>query len=303
MADNDLGTAWVSRTPVTPGGGIAIDLGQEAVIHRLFFTPGKTQGGTPHSLKVFLDGRAVGHGTPTTLNVTSPVGKRDVNLFFDPVITRHVRLEATAPSDQSWSIAEVEIYGTFDPATFRPADAVIVDASAATPLRRAAEDLRYYIGELTGRPLPVVGPDQTDAFTGTLYRIVDLKPLAATWEETETNRQSSKIPATEVNVEREGRQVLFKAWPYANVRFSVWAFLERQGVRWLCPDDHGDWVPAGQALGSEGSNSISPAWLCSNISPTSSTWITRCRFFCLVVPPHIGQLVKRGAVLGLRKKV
>jgi hypothetical protein len=30
---------------------IAIDLGQEAVIQRLFFTPGKTQGGTPRSLK------------------------------------------------------------------------------------------------------------------------------------------------------------------------------------------------------------------------------------------------------------
>jgi len=100
MADNDLRTAWVSRTPVTPGGGIAIDLGQEAVVHRLFFTPGKAQGGTPRSLKVVLDGRAVGRGAPTTLNVTLPVGKRDVNLFFDPVITRHVRLEATESSDQ-----------------------------------------------------------------------------------------------------------------------------------------------------------------------------------------------------------
>jgi hypothetical protein len=248
MADNDLGTAWVSRTPVTPGGGIAIDLGQEAIIHRLFFTPGKAQGGAPRSLKVVLAGRAVGHGAPTTLNVTLPAGRRDVNLFFDPVITRRVRLEATAPSDQPWSIAEVEIYGTFDPAAFRPVDAVTVEASAAPPLRRAAEDLRYYLGELSGRPLPVVGPDQADAFTGTLYRIVDLKPLAATREEMETSRQSGKIPATEVNVEREGRQVLFKAWPYANVRSSVWAFLERQGVRWLYPDDHGDWVRAGQGV-------------------------------------------------------
>ena len=49
-------------------------------------------------------------------------------------------------------------------------------------------------------------------------------------------------------MEREGRQVLFKAFPYANLRSSVWAFLERQGVRWLYPDDHGDYVPAGQGV-------------------------------------------------------
>ena len=117
-----------------------------------------------------------------------------------------------------------------------------------TRLRMAAEELRYYIGELTGRPLHVVGPDQADDFTGTLYRIVDLKPLAATWEAMEANRQSGKFPASAVNVEREGREVIFKAWPYANVRFSVWAFLEKQGVRWLYPDDQGDYVPAGKGV-------------------------------------------------------
>jgi len=40
MADNDLRTAWVSRTPLAPGSGVVIDLGQEVVLHRLFFTPG-----------------------------------------------------------------------------------------------------------------------------------------------------------------------------------------------------------------------------------------------------------------------
>ena len=248
MADGDLNTAWTSPAPVTPGIGIEIDLGQEAVIHRLFFTPGKSRGGTPRSLKVVLDGRAIGRGAPTTLSVTLPAGKRDVNLLLDPVIARRVRLVATAPSDQPWSIAELEIYGTADPAAFRPVDAVVVDASAAAPLRRAAEELSYYIGELTGKPLPLVAPDDSGDYPGTLYRIVDLKPLAATWEEMEANRQSGKIPAAAVNVERAGREVIFKAWPYANVRFSVWALLERQGVRWLYPDDHGDWIPAGRGV-------------------------------------------------------
>jgi len=248
MADNDLRTAWVSCAPLAPGSGVVIDLGQEVVVHRLFFAPGKSQGGTPRRFRVvFSDGQA-DHAPAATLDVELPAGRSDVNLFFDPVVARHIRLEAVAPSEQPWSIAELEAYGSDDPAARRSQDAVVVDIHAPGPLRMAAEDLRYYIGELTGRPLPVVAPDRTDAFRGTLYRIVDLKPLAATWEAMEANRRSGKIPATEVNVERAGRQVLFQAFPYANVRFSVWAFLERQGVRWLYPDDHGDWVPAGQGV-------------------------------------------------------
>ena len=248
MVDNDLGTAWVSPTPLGPGSGLVIDLGQKAIVHRLFFTPGKNEGGTPRRFKVvFIDGQANGPAT-ATLNVELPAGRSDVNLFFDPVVTRYIRLEAVVPNENPWSIAELELYGSDDPAAFQPQDAVIVDAKAKAPLRLAAEELRYYIGELTGRPLHVVGPDRGGEYPGTLYRIVDLKPLAATWEEMEANRQSGKLPAAVVNVEREGRQVLFNAWPYANVRFSVWALLEKQGVRWLYPDDHGDWVPAGQGV-------------------------------------------------------
>ena len=249
ISDGNLNTAWTSPAPVKPGVGISIDLGQEVVVHRLFFTPGKGQGGTPRSLKVILDsGAADGAIAPTTLTVSLPAGKRDVDVFFDPVVTRRVRLEATALSVQPWAIAELEIYGSTDPTALRPADAVIVDAAAPAPLRRAAEELRYYIGELTGKPLPVVSPDQSGNYPGTLYRIVDLKPLAITWEQMQANQVSGKFPGTPVNVERDGREVIFKAWPYANLRASVWAFLEKQGVRWLYPDDHGDFVPAGTGV-------------------------------------------------------
>jgi len=256
-ADGNLNTAWISHSPVAPGMGIVIDLGQEAVIHRLFFTPGKNQGNTPKSLKVILDGRAVQAGAPTTLDVTMADGKPNVDLFFDPVITRRIRIEATAPDDRPWSIAELEIYGTYDPAAFHPTDAVFVDPSDEAPARRApllraAEELRYYIGELTGRPLPVIAPDQTKDFSGTLYHIVDLQPLATTWEQMQASRESGKIPASAVNVERDGREVVFKAWPYANVRRSVWAFLEKQGVRWLYPDEHGDFVPSGKGVSLDG---------------------------------------------------
>ena len=256
-ADGNLQTAWTSKSPVAPGMGIVIDLGQEAVIHRLFFTPGKNQGGTPKSLKVIMEGRPMQPGAPTTLEVTLPDGKQDVDLFFDPVIARRIRIEAAAPAEGAWSIAELEIHGTSDPKAFHPADAVFVDASTETPERtapllRAAEELRYYIGELTGRPLPLVAPDQTKGFSGTLYHIVDLKPLAATWEQMQASLKSGGIPASAVNVERSGREVVFKAWPYANVRRSVWAFLEKQGVRWLYPDEHGDFVPSGKGVNLRG---------------------------------------------------
>ena len=248
MADNDPRTAWVSRAPLMPGNGVVIDFGQKVVVHRLFFTPGKNKGGTPRRIKVVFDDEQADRAATTTLNVELPAGRSDVNLFFDPVVARQMRLEAVARSEQPWSIAELEAYGSDDPAAFQSRDAVVVDMHAPSPLRMAAEELRYYLGELSGRPLPVVAPDQTGAFPGTLYRIVDLQSLAATWEAMQANRQSGRIPATEVNVEREGRQVLFKAFPYAHVRSSVWAFLERQGVRWLYPDDHGDYLPAGQGV-------------------------------------------------------
>ena len=60
----------------------------------------------------------------------------------------------------------------------------------------AAEELRYYVGELTGRPLPVVGPDQADDFTGTLYRIVDLSrwlALGRKWRPTGSLAESRQV--------------------------------------------------------------------------------------------------------------
>lgn len=257
MADGSLATSWTSPAPASSRTGVEIDLGEEAIVHRLFFTPGKTKGGTPPSLKVVFLGRAAAPGAPTTLEITTPNGKRDVDLFFDPVITRHILIETAGPVDQPWSIAEVEVYGTYDPAAFHPVDAVYVDASTETPARRApllraAEELRYYIGELTGRPLPVIAPQHIGEYSGTLFHIVDLKPLAPTWEQMQANKESDKIPSSTVNVERDGREVQFKAWPYANVRRSVWAFLEKQGVRWLYPDDHGDFVPSGKGVSLEG---------------------------------------------------
>lgn len=49
-------------------------------------------------------------------------------------------------------------------------------------------------------------------------------------------------------MERQGREVLFKAWPYRNVAYSVWEFLRQQGVVWAAPEDHAEYVPTGKGV-------------------------------------------------------
>ena len=244
--DNNLDTAWSSRTPQQEGLGITIDLGKPAVIHRVYLNPGRTDGGFPRSLRI-LAGPDAEHLTP--VHEALLLADRETNLKFDPAVGRIWRLEigkeACAPP---WSIAELELYGTYDRAAWPARDAVVVDPKAAEPLQLAARELRYYIGELTGRPLPIVAPDQTNAYAGTLYTIVDLAPLAQTDDELKSNQAAGLLPTNAVNVVRAGRVVLFRAWPYANVLNSVWEFLERQGVRWVYPDEQGDFVPAGQGV-------------------------------------------------------
>jgi len=250
MVDVRLETAWTSSEMPSASHGVVVDLGQETFVHRVLLCSGN-KGRLPPRMKIVLVGKPMEPGAPVKFDLPVPDGAREVNLILDPVIARQMRVETTAAGSAPWSIAELEIYGNNSPGAFQPADAVVVDAGAPAALGMAAEELRYYLGELTGRAVPVVSPERAGVYPGTIYRIMDLKPLATTWEALEANRQSGKIPATDVNVERQGREVLFRAWPYANVRASVWKFLERQGVRWLYPDNHGDYVPAGKGVNLE----------------------------------------------------
>ena len=144
-------------------------------------------------------------------------------------------------------------------------DAVVLPAHAPPVLQIAAEELRYYVGELTSRPLPIISPGEEEAYPGTLYRIEDLKPLAKTYDEMLANMKAGRLPSGSpvyptvislytmrlpdgVNVEREGRAVVFRAWPYRNVAYSVFEFLRRQGVIWAYPDAHSDYVPRGKGV-------------------------------------------------------
>ena len=72
-------------------------------------------------------------------------------------------------------------------------------------------------------------------------------PTGGALPESIVSLQTMRLPDG-VNVEREGRAVVFRAWPYRNVLFSAWEFLRRQGVVWAYPNDHGDRVPAGKGV-------------------------------------------------------
>ena len=290
VTDNRLDTSWTASGT----NGLLIDLVRTTVLHRLYITPGNGFTNNYRQLDVTFLAEPAGKGKPVTCRFTTPAcdpwkvdalrqtlraggtddlippDKPEADLRFNPRIARYVRIRGATP------IAEVMAYGSDTRAAFEKDGAVVVASDAPAILRVAAEDLRYYIGELSGRPLPVIAPGQEAPYPGTLYRIADLAPLAPDVEQMAANSAAGRLPNAlaqrpvtnhcwreveggsggwygldfpdQVNVERQGREVLFKAWPHRNVAYSVWEFLRQQGVIWAAPEDHADYVPAGKGV-------------------------------------------------------
>ena len=279
VTDNNPDTAWKN----SGSKGVLVDLGQDVMVHRVYLTPGT--GVTNSYTQVHLSFMAKPDGDPAALTRNYETlacewwkvkelrqkllaagtgdiltrGKPDADFRFNPVKARYLRIEGAAP------IAELEVYGGTGPDAFKKRDAVSLDKSAPELLKQVAEDLRYYIGELTGNPIPTISPEAESDYPGTIYRIEDLKSLAPDYPTMLANLKSGRLPTggplpetvvslqtlrlpDGVNVERDGRKVIFRAWPYRNVAYSAWEFLRRQGVRWVYPDDHGDYVPAGKGV-------------------------------------------------------
>ena len=298
LTDNRLDTHWTA----SGSQGVLIDLGRPTVLHRLYLTPGTGVTNSYRQLTVTFMAELAGSGTAVTCHFMTPTGelwkvpaqrqalraggindllpfdKPEADLRFNPRVARYLRIEGATP------LAEVMAFGSADKAAFDKDAAVVVASNAPAILRVAAEDLRYYIGELIGRPLPVVAPGQEDGYPGTIYRIVDLAPLATNYAMLAANTAAGKIPNApaqhpvtnhcwrgvegggggwygpdfpdQVNVEKQGREVIFKAWPYKNVACSVWEFLRQQGVVWAAPEVV---VPEPVRVMLMGSNSNPPA--------------------------------------------
>lgn len=242
-----------------------IDLGVEATVHRIYFTatPAEldTSGQVPEltgsrtftvSLKAgtsaSLSGAAV--LTRELRSVTGREIRVEANLRFGPVTARYLALDLNRGTalNHPWNIGEIEIYGWAGNRLTDRNEAVVLQQPAPAPLQLAAQELSYYLGELADRPVPVVTPSQASSFTGTLFKIMDLKSLAPTYAAMTNNQAQGLFPAAPINVEREGREIIFRAWPYRNVLWSVWEFLDRQGVKFVFPDAHGDFVPTGSDI-------------------------------------------------------
>jgi hypothetical protein len=237
-----------------------VDLGSVHTLQRAFLASASASPTSaparvaPATLNVRVGNRPRPHGprvaTRAFSALTGDVIRLEANLRFQPVTGRYLifELERDRHDDRSWSVGEVEVYGWPGDRLARRRDAVVLENPEAPALRLAAEELSYYLGELGQGPVPIVSPRGARRYEGTLYRIVDLKPLAPSYEIMTNNMAAGLFPATPVNVERNGREISFRAWPYRNVLWSVWEFLERQGVRWVYPDAHGDLVPTGQGI-------------------------------------------------------
>lgn len=261
--DNDIHTgALLASTQATVG--LVIDLGSPSTVHRVYFTataqalnPGTSDpelAGSRWFNATLRVGNSMTTGGAALLSrdlrsVTGREIRVEGNLRFAPTVGRYVVIDLNrGTAVNRWNVGEIEVYGWSGDRLAERRDAVVLSSSSPAPLKLAAEELTYYLGELGDHPVPTVTPDLAAGYPGTLYRIENLKPLALTYEQMTNNMAAGLFPATPVNVERSGRDIVFRAWPYRNVLWSVWEFLERQGVRWVYPDAHGDLVPTGQGI-------------------------------------------------------
>ena len=279
LTDNNPATLVTLTNSGTNSIGLFIDLGKTNVVDRVFLIGGN------HHLNIWPDNYPNRTNPPLGLIVVSignhgsmmkPVGEwtvpydagnpvdTEVDLRFSPAAGRYVQIQLQtnviwgvnhwpgyalasqppAPANLTWNVGELEIYGFSGPVT--NLNAVVCDGTNQ-PLQIAASDLSYYLGELTGTPHPIITSSQTNLYPGRIYRIIDLASLAPDYNTMMKNIASGALP-TNLVVSVVGREVQFSGWPYRCVLWGVWEFLERQGVRWVYPDGHGDFVPTGSGV-------------------------------------------------------
>jgi hypothetical protein len=275
LTDNNVATCITNMQ-------VAIDFGATNTIDRVYMT------GTNRSLQYWPNSQSatnpplglitvsVGNTYPPTNQVGTFIVPYDagnpvdteVDVRFSPAACRYVLIQLQTnvtwgvncwpgyalasqpqePPNLNWRISELEIYGFSG--TFTNKDAVVESTNSTSnvgPLNLAASDLSYYLGELEGYPVPIINANQTNSYPGRIYNILDLKPLAPDYNTMMANIGSGALP-TNVNVEVSGREIVFTGWPYRDVLWGVWQFLEDQGVGWVYPDAMGDNVPTGAGV-------------------------------------------------------
>jgi len=279
LKDNDAGTAAIIKGEALESFSLVIDLKKPRLVYRIYLTSGRsagkssavkavqakatdnllgemadeeeTEGPPPYpKLQEVLVGDSPDTDQPAAeVAIPEGVGTEvalTTDVRFRPVKGRYVRLCLAEDGDGlSWKIAELEVYA-FEP-DVGVSDAIVLPKDAPAQMKIGAQELSYYLGELSQKPVPIIDPAQQAEYQGNLY-CFKLLDAGKTYHERLEREKRSQLPKTPINVVRDGRRVVFRACSNKDLIQSVWEFLERQGIRWLYPDPHGDYVPVGKGI-------------------------------------------------------
>lgn len=262
--DRNIDTNWSSQKPQKDGVGVTIDFGEVVAIHRLILEPGEgellllyprslrcSMGDRPDALEAFHEGDYSSYSSRKVLDVKLNVRKG-----------RYLRLQiAGQGAAYPWSIAEMRVYGFTGKDNLDARDAVVVadkmpSAYAEDERGRrwrkgefwnvpddiGARLLSYYLGEIGGRPVPIIKPEEKGQYGGTLFVIEEPKPLEYPKGDILHREEEA------AHVYRKGREVRFAGHSPVGVYNSITEFLGRQGVRWVYPSAYGDYIPRREGI-------------------------------------------------------
>ena len=241
VTDNDLQTVWQAPGPQVTGQSVLIDMKEEQLVQRVVLDPGASVVGYPRSLDIYAG------PTPAQLILCGQmqvVPEEAVKVItFNPVKARYVRL--TIGKEQAgypWVIAEVDVYGHANTKALEEGNCVVVDANAPEVVQMAAEDLGFYLGQVTEGAFPVVSVNEANYHTGLHFRVRTPSPVA-------TNLPFQQALSLEhFSISRKGNEIEFWGETERAVWYAVKEVLERHGVRWTYGAAHSDLIPAKRAL-------------------------------------------------------
>jgi len=126
LFDRVLETCWTSSAPQAPGVGLTVDLGQPALLHRVYMVTGLALQNMPRSLRLKLSDDGTAWTAVAELdNRLESVS--DPDLRFNPVRGRYLRIECGEHgAGFPLSIAELHVYG------FNAAQAAVTDTICMT---------------------------------------------------------------------------------------------------------------------------------------------------------------------------
>ncbi len=235
MLDGKIQTSWKTPGPQRKGEGFVIDLGEKTWIQRLVLRNGKDTLSYPRSLVLSIG------DSPENLKKFCIFDNSRNNFLvqsirFNPVKGRFLGVKiGDKTSAYPWTVAELEAYRLTDTGNIVE-NAVILPGGMPEFVNQAARDVAYYVGEITGKPVAVVSPKEAGNYKGMLF-VIDRPKLVKFKKGDILHRENEAV-----NVYRKGSEIHFGGATMHALMYSMFEFLDRQGVRWLYPSFDGDYI-------------------------------------------------------------